>query len=496
MRPLVPITPAVQRPRASRAPHIGRDPALPLLAMLPLVATAVAWLADTHDASTMTILAVLSFGAAGLGFVRCYFGLGTRNQMPLLVFYLALLFWYYYPCIADAFTETQWHKSAALIRIENAQALTALLLVNLFAFLVAVMNQVRVPWRLPARLRTWLGPRPAPNTTRLFFMVCLGLAVCLAFYIVAAGGPAKAFQLMLASRAEKKPWDREGYEGSTLSAFDVFVEATLLALVSLGLHMALDADNATWRRRGAYALAAITALAWIAIQRGTRSILVEAAAPPLGMYYARVAHHLSKIRIKRTLILMGAFLVMILGANAQRQYRRDVVIEDVEVKVTDSDFFTQCVYAVAVNEREGDFHDSVLLHIIAGPIPRVLWQDKPRMDGMWVYTHYLWGKDTSVVGGNTNPSIVGEYYTNWGFWGVVEVGIFLGLIIRLLDAIFGISGPKDMARFAVLAWMAYFFMSFRMLSYAFFSPVIMSCFVAMVVSRSRWFAAPAGKRKT
>jgi len=493
MRPLTPIAAPPAKARPQR-PKIGRDLVLPLIGFLPLAFSALAWFADAHDENTMTLLAVLSFGVAGLGFFRCYFGLGTRNQLPLLIFYTALLFWYYYPCLADAFSDHQWKKSAALIRIENDHALTALMLVNLFAFLVVLMNQIRVPYRFAQRFRIILGARPAPDNTRVFILVLAGLALCIGFYMAAAGGPARAFQLMLASRAEKKPWDRDGYEGSALAAVDVFVEAVVVALVALALHLALDSDNATWRRRIAYIVGALVVLAWVAIERGTRSILVQVAAPPLGIYYARVAGYLSKVRIRRSLILLGAFLVMILAANAQRQYRRDVVIEDVQVKVTDSDFFTQCAYAVAVYEREGPFHDSAFLHIIAGPIPRVLWKDKPRMDGMWVYTHYLWGKDTSVVGGNTNPSVVGEYYGNWGFWGVVEVGIFLGLLIRLLDSIFAVSGSKDLSRFAVLGVMGYVFMSFRFLSYAFFSPVIMTCLVAIVLSRSKWLRA--GEKKT
>ena len=210
--------------------------------------------------------------------------------------------------------------------------------------------------------------------------------------------------------------------------------------------------------------------------------------PPLGIYYARVAGKLSQARVRRTLVLLGLFLAMILAANFQRQYRRTTVVEDIQVQVTDSDFFSQCVYAVAVQEKEKRyFHDSVFLHIISGPVPRFLWQDKPKMHGMWVFTEYLWGKDTSQVGGNTQPSVVGEYYTNWGWWGVLEVGLVLGLIVRLLDIAFGACGPRDMARFGILGVMAYFFCSFRFLSFAFFPVAVMTVVVGMIMARFRWF---------
>lgn len=465
-----------------------------ILAFIPLFFSTFAFLVNSYDWSTMAALAVVSFGAWSLGFVRCYFGLGKRNQLPLLVFYLGMLFWFYWPCLAGAFTDEQWHQAAALVRTDNSHALTSLVLINLYGFLVALMNQFRYSPRFVKRLCRILGSKPAPETGRLFLVFAIGVVICLSFYVIMAGGPVRAVELMLASRTEDKPWDREGYAGSSIATIEAIAEGWLVAFIALGFHMALDSSDKVRRRLG-YVLFAGMALAYIAIERGTRSILVEVALPPLGIYYARVAHRLTAVRLRRTGFLLAAMIGVILAANAQRQYRRTAVIEDVEVEVTDSDFFKQCAFAVAVIEHEKRFmHDSAALHIISGPIPRALWEGKPRMDGMWVYTEYMWGKDTSRTGGNSNMSIVGEYYMNWGWWGVVEVGVFLGLLIRLMDLVFGAAPPLHMARFAVLGVMAYLFVTFRIISFAFFPPCATTVIVAMAISRLRWFRGTPAAR--
>jgi hypothetical protein len=109
------------------------------------------------------------------------------------------------------------------------------------------------------------------------------------------------------------------------------------------------------------------------------------------------------------------------------------------------------------------------------------------MESMFVFTEYVWGHDTRKQGGNTIPSVVGQYYMNWGWWGVLEIGLVLGLLVRLLDIGFSLSGPRDLARFGILGVMAYFFIGFRMLTFSFFPPMVMTVVIGAVVARARWF---------
>jgi hypothetical protein len=176
---------------------------------------------------------------------------------------------------------------------------------------------------------------------------------------------------------------------------------------------------------------------------------------------------------------------IVLLADFQRQYRSTTEIDGVSLQIQDNDFFTQTAFAIAVHEIEGrDLHDSALLHIVSAPLPRALWPGKPKMESAFVFSQYLWGYDVSEMGANTIPSIVGQYYLNWGWLGVFEIGLVLGVVFRLLDSASARTPLGSSTRFACMAVATYVFVSFRMLSFSFFAPMVAS--VVFVALASRW----------
>jgi hypothetical protein len=76
-------------------------------------------------------------------------------------------------------------------------------------------------------------------------------------------------------------------------------------------------------------------------------------------------------------------------------------------------------------------HGWSLGYVVIGYVPRLLWPDKPVITiGQWVTDHFGGGPE---VTSNTGPSWVGEFYFNFGWWGVIVGMGLLGIWFRFLQ---------------------------------------------------------------
>ncbi len=74
-------------------------------------------------------------------------------------------------------------------------------------------------------------------------------------------------------------------------------------------------------------------------------------------------------------------------------------------------------------------HGRTLGLIFVAFVPRALWPDKPGISlGQWITTNYGSG---AQVESSTGPSQLGEFYINFGYFGVIAGMLFLGFVMRL-----------------------------------------------------------------
>jgi hypothetical protein len=93
-------------------------------------------------------------------------------------------------------------------------------------------------------------------------------------------------------------------------------------------------------------------------------------------------------------------------------------------------------------ETEPFKHGSTLLVVLFMPIPRAIWPGKPIGIGREI-TYYYSGPFYEYSGGwSVAPTILGEYWINFGWIGVMVGGFLLGLLFRVMTR-YAVTGMKD-----------------------------------------------------
>jgi hypothetical protein len=467
-RPIAPPQPAAELRRALEHDVIGV-----LVAAIPITFSFLFWLQGATGRTSMLTLAVISATCGALGLWRCHAGLGRWTEIGALVFQIGMMFWFYIPCLATAFTERQWVGEAARIRITNREALTAFVLVNLFYFVFSLSYALWPTRRLvrPARLLLGAGAQIPERT--LVVVLAVWFAVALGFYFVAGGGIREALSYALGSRTVAKPWGTRGNYGTALTPLHIVALSSMIIVSCYSLHLLLTTKLPA-AHRATLILLAIFSTGWVSIDSGTRSIFIQATIPPLLLWYRRLTERQGPAKYLQYACLLVLVVSVAVGASLQREYRYPGQIRTADAaRIDDNDFFRFTTLAVAVHEREGRLvKESVLLTIAAGPVPRVLWPSKPELRSLVVFSDYVWGVDITEVGGNTLPSIVGQYFITWGWLGVIEIALALALIMRLGDNCLSYGrGWFVTLSFGVIV--VYLFVAFRSIGFSFFSPVLL-----------------------
>jgi oligosaccharide repeat unit polymerase len=316
-----------------------------------------------------------------------------------------------------------------------------------------------------------LGDGRFVNGRRAILFVAGGVCLSLAFYVVVSGGFREAISNIAASRTLRKPWDSAGNYGTELSPFHVVASSLLTTFAALALYLVL-VHRVPRPQRMLVAFLGLIAITSVSIESGTRSTLLLCLIPPLIVYY-RNQIGIRARSLKRTVIVSLVLLSALAISNLQRTYRTQGEVSDIDFEIKDNDFFVATAYAMAIAEREPRLtHDSPFWHIMTGPIPRVLWRGKPEIDAVAVYSRYVWGFDIRRRGGNTLPSIVGQYLLSWGWFGVIEIGFWLGLIVAMGDSALRRMRPLSLGRLGYAVLLTYLFVAFRTIGFFFFMPVL------------------------
>jgi oligosaccharide repeat unit polymerase len=445
-----------------------------LLSLLALVGALLAVLTDATGPNQVRVLAVLSVSCAGFALWRCHRGLGRRFELGAFVFVLGLLFWFYVPALTTAWTEEQWHQEAALIYITNENGLWAFCAVNAFFFVFSLAYQFRLPRRWVQRISVTFRDGASVPPNLMFVLLILGFLICFAFYVVQSGGIGTAIGLALFSRSAVKPWSAQGNYGTGLTPFHYFMASGMTLVAALSVWAVL-LHPVSRLKKAILLFVALGCVAWTAVDSGTRSSLLMALMPPLLLFYRDTLIRKGLVKHARFTLLGVTLLAIVVATSAQREYRASGTIEDPpSVTVEDNDFFTYTAYAMAIAEHEEPVRESVLYNILAGPVPRALWPSKPEIQTVLVFSWYVWGQDVTESGGNTLPSIVGQYFLAWRWLGVVEIALVLGLLFRFGDRFYAQSRARkeadsDMSNLAHMMYglfIVYVFLSFRTMSFA------------------------------
>ena len=477
---------ATHRLAPSAAPPLRPDPELVLASGLLFAVTGILCLSQATDAWSMRLLATTSVLAACTFLLRAASRVGRSNDIGLCVLILATIFWFYAPAASTAFTDEQWYQRAARLRIDNAHALKAFLALNLFTFVLVTAYQFRFRRSFSASLRPLLGHDRWPSGRRIVTFLAACSIISCAFYAVLSGGVAGALSNFLASRTVHKPWDSQGNYGTALSPWHILCTGALVFAASFGFHVLVQKRIRAISARALVFSVALLSAAIVILESGTRSVTLQVVAPATLLYFReRIAGQLLR-RAPRLLPILALGVVMLSLANFQLAHRSGVQIEGTvpDVEIQHNDFFTMTAFGFAAQEQLGYYlYDSALLLIATGPVPRVLWPGKPEPSVVVEFSSAYWGIDITLHGSNTMPSLLGQYFMSWGWFGILEIAAGLGLVVKLGDTFSGTVSRTSPLLFSYAAFLTYLFVGFRFLGLNFFPTFAFSAIFVWLLTR-------------
>jgi hypothetical protein len=195
-----------------------------------------------------------------------------------------------------------------------------------------------------------------------------------------------------------------------------------------------------------YSLVLVALLLELALN--SRSSVVFGFFLPLLVVYDRYASALS---VKK--ILVVAFAVLILFGVGYRTIARDQFFETNQglslpqllvQNVTDLPSFFWGGFEAASLDGTIDILDKyrhtrlsgeTLFNAMSAPVPRPLWEEKPRGGANTEYTEAYYPSVYGAVRTEYSASLAGELYMNFGFAGMVLGGVLLGIWLRMLKSL-------------------------------------------------------------
>jgi oligosaccharide repeat unit polymerase len=107
-------------------------------------------------------------------------------------------------------------------------------------------------------------------------------------------------------------------------------------------------------------------------------------------------------------------------------------------------------------------------------VPSAIWPQKPFMES-WQYYNSAWTQGARF---NVTPSVIGQFHMNFGVWGVIYIGLWLGLLTYIADRV---AASIDVNRQWAMAVVVGMFYAFIVSSFRFYSPIYLTFFVVGTV---------------
>lgn len=216
---------------------------------------------------------------------------------------------------------------------------------------------------------------------------------------------------------------------------------------------------------------------------GTRHFLLYALVPPVIAILRKSHFHLTNRQILGGTAVGVLLLIGVQFQSAARD-RGWSKVDTSAVATTGMLWqYNQLLYAEYLVPADHDyFMEPTTPYFFIYAIPRKFWPDKPDMQSWLYYDTTIVGRD---VAGSVTPSIIGQFYLNWGIFGVAWIGLWMGFLMVLADrAAIGLMVDKQRA-FAVVVGMFYAFVisAFRFYAPYYFYFVIFGFMGLLVLAR-------------
>jgi len=156
--------------------------------------------------------------------------------------------------------------------------------------------------------------------------------------------------------------------------------------------------------------------------------------------------------------------------------------------------FSALLFALyLVPATRGHFFEVPESYFLVHWIPRSYWAGKPAMVS-WEYYNAAWTQDAPF---NVTPSVIGQYHLNFGFAGIVYIGLLLGLLTSVIDRLLLAARPDRQIVLITFCGLAYAFVasSFRYYAPLYFAYLAFG-FVGMLLLTRRVPARREGRTPT
>jgi oligosaccharide repeat unit polymerase len=144
--------------------------------------------------------------------------------------------------------------------------------------------------------------------------------------------------------------------------------------------------------------------------------------------------------------------------------------------------FSAALLAIDLTQRRGEYYmEPMTPYFFTHFIPKDVWPDKPYPKSWLEYNSVVTGGTETF---NVTPSVVGQYYMNWGLLGVMYIGLFFGALARTLDGCLAILDPEIQFIALVICgmWAVFLFLSFRFFYPLYFAFPVAGTVIYLVLS--------------
>jgi hypothetical protein len=260
----------------------------------------------------------------------------------------------------------------------------------------------------------------------------------------------------------------------------------LFGIYGSALFFVYALKSSTWRRLWWVFLGAIAALPFLSV--GTRHIWLYISLPSIVIILRGLKDSTNRLNLLR---LAAAVILFLLVAQAQFAYRsvgwgtNKAPVSDLTQLNTNGHFTALLFAEYLVPNQHPYFRETTEFHFLIHWIPRQVWPQKPIMES-WAYYNDSYVQGASF---NVTPSVIGQFHMNWGFWGVVFIGAWLGLLTMFADRLLMLlDATRQRAMFVVVGmFYAFILSSYRIYSPVYFSYVMFGIIVMFMLTRRRRF---------
>jgi oligosaccharide repeat unit polymerase len=418
------------------------------------------------------MLRVAVFGSAAIGA-----GLLLRDALVMwrhggvvgrLTLNLGMFYWFWLGAVGMALSDPAFRSPDVLYPgfralVPDRVVSIGLVCANLFA-LTTLLGWRFVPQ--PRRMLRRLADRIDPRSSRWLDLLAFGMASLAWVPIMVAyeGELRTAFHDLLLMRTEGQigPTQSVGLEHH-LRLIGLFGGAFSVARIVFHAH------GIRWLRYLSVAISIPIAF----FGDSSRFNFGFMILPALLILGAPLSHQIDwKNRRRVLVVLLIATVVLVLYQGAVRTTGLGggnasslPLTQTLGAGYVGHDQFGPMLIAIDLVDAEGHFFmEPMAPFFITHFIPRAIWPGKPDPVS-WETYNAAWTQGGTF---NVTPSITGQYYLNWGYFGVAYIGLFMGWLARFCEQWFR---RLDVARQLLSATVAGLLLAFVFFSFRFFHPL-------------------------